>query len=131
MLYYLIYKYTNGHLSAILFKSSAYFCIRYREQSSPPISPLSVIKWKSEKSEIQDIVIIGIASTTIVHNKKAHIPFFSHPVFFSCIWPLYLHPPFQLSRQIQCSQGMTFSLGKVVYAHPAITGGEFPLVFAQ
>ena len=37
---------------------------------------LSIVKWKLEKSGIQDIIIIGIDSLTTVHDRKAHIPFF-------------------------------------------------------
>ena len=37
MPYYLFCKFTNEHLNAILFNSSEYLCIRYKEQSLPPI----------------------------------------------------------------------------------------------
>ena len=56
--------------------------------------------------------------------------FLIHLVFcFSCGWGLYLHSPFQLSRQIHFFQGMDCALGASVYAHPARTGGKFCAVF--
>ena len=75
-----------------------------QKQSPPPIICLFIVKWKLEKSGIQDIIIIVIASLTMMHNKKAYIPFFRHLVFFSCVWSLYLNSPFQLFRKIQCFQ---------------------------
>ena len=90
-----------------------------------PIFCLYIVKWKLEKSASQDIIIIGLASLTIVHNRKVHVPFFESSVFFPCGWALYLHPTFQPSRQTQCFQGLTYALGSAVYAHPARTGGKF------
>ena len=46
---------------------------------------LFVVKWEFEKSGIQDIIIIGINSLTIVHNKMAHILFF---VIWNFLFPV-------------------------------------------
>ena len=54
---------------------------------------LSVLSWKFGKSGIQDIIIIGIHSLTIVHNKMAHIPFF---VIWNFLFPAdypFTYPP--------------------------------------
>ena len=60
---------------------------------------LSVVKWNLEKSGIQDIIIIGIYSLTIVRNRKAHIPFFSHPGFFP-LWMVHLTAlPFSIVQE--------------------------------
>ena len=92
----------------------------------PLFPPLSIVKLKPERSGSQDIIIIGIDSLTIVHNRKSHIPFFlSHPFFyFSCECALYLLSFIQKSRKIQCFQGLTFALRSAVYTHPTRTGGK-------
>ena len=90
MPYYLFCKSTNGHLNAILFNRPAYLYTRNKEQSPPPFFCLSIVKLKLDKYGSQDIIIIGIASLTIVHNRKAHIPFFesSGILFFFRMGPL-------------------------------------------
>ena len=56
---------------------------------------LYVVKWKLDKYRSHDNIIIGIASLTIVQNRKAHIPSFNHMFFFPFREALYLHSPFQ------------------------------------
>ena len=81
--YYLYCKSTNGHLNAILFHRSAYLCNRYKEKSPPLFFCLSIAKWKHEKYGSHGIIVIEIASLTIVHDRKAHIPLFeSCGIFF-------------------------------------------------
>ena len=85
---------------------------------------LSIVKWKLKKYGSQDIITIGVASLTKVHNIKSHIPLLRDPGFFYCGWDLYLIYPFKSSIQIHYFQEMTCSLGSEVYTHPAITGGK-------
>ena len=67
---------------------------------------LSIVKWKLEKSVRQDIIIIGIVSLTIVHDRKAHIPFFDSSSTFLL---LRMGPlpalPFSTVQKIQFSKG--------------------------
>ena len=91
----------------------------------PQFFSISILKWNIDKYGSQDIFIIGIASFTIAHDRKSHIPFFSAiRYFFSCWRYLYLHSIFKPSRQIQCFKGTTCALESAVYAHPTRTGGK-------
>ena len=93
MPYYLYCKYTNGHLNAILFNRSAYLCNGYKQKSPPLFFCLSIAKWKHEKYGSHDIIVIEIASLTIVHDRKAHIPFFEPcGIFFSFRMSIHRRP---------------------------------------
>ena len=73
---YLFVSLKNWHSNAILFNRPAYLCIRYKNNLHPKFFCLFTVKGKLEKYGFQDIIHIEIASLTIVHNRKMHIPFF-------------------------------------------------------